>query len=52
MAEMDLVDTIQKYEKAAPRFSHWMEQNVPEGLTAFSFPARHQQRILSTNMLE
>jgi transposase-like protein len=52
MAEMVLADTIRKYEKAAPRLSHWMEHNVPEGLTVFSFPARHQRRIRTTNMLE
>jgi len=52
MAEMYLADTIQKYEKAAPRLSQWMEQNVPEGLTVFSFPPKHQRRIRTTNMLE
>jgi transposase-like protein len=35
MAEMNLSDTIRKFEKAAPRFANWMEHNVPEGLTVF-----------------
>jgi transposase-like protein len=52
MAEMYLGDTIRKYEKAAPRLANWMEHNVPEGLTVFSFPPKHQRRIRTTNMLE
>ena len=52
MAEMFLADTIQKYEKVAPRLASWMEHNVPEGLTVFSFPPKHQRRIRTTNMLE
>ncbi len=52
MAEMCLADTIQKYEKIAPRLASWMEHNVPEGLTVFSFPVSHQRRLRTTNMLE
>jgi putative transposase len=29
-----------------------MEHNIPEGLTVFSFPPKHQQRIRTSNMLE
>ncbi len=52
MAESYLDDTIRKYEKSAPRLANWMEHNVPEGLTVFSFPAKHQRRIRTSNMLE
>ena len=52
MAETCLADTIQKYEKIAPRLASWMEHNVPEGLTFFSFPVSHQRRLRTTNMLE
>jgi len=52
MAETCLADTIQKYEKIAPRLASWMEHNVPEGLTVFSFPVSHQRRLRTTNMLE
>ena len=52
MAEMCLADTIQKYEKIAPRLASWIEHNVPEGLTVFSFPVSHQRRLRTTNMLE
>lgn len=52
MSESYLDDTIRKYEKSAPRLANWMEHNVPEGLTVFSFPAKHQRRIRTSNMLE
>jgi putative transposase len=52
MAEMCLNETIQRYEETAPRLAHWMEHNVPEGLTVFSFPEKHQRLIRTTNMLE
>ena len=52
MAESYLADTIQTYEKPAPRLVNWMEHNILERLTVFSFPERHQQLIRTTNMLE
>ena len=52
MAERLLQDTIKKYEKSASRLANWMEANIPEGLTVFSFPEKHQRRIRTTNMLE
>jgi len=52
MAESYLADTIRKYEKSAPRLANWMEHNIPEGLTVFSFPPKHQRRIRTSNMLE
>jgi transposase-like protein len=52
MAESLLQDTIKKYEKSASRLSSWMEANIPEGLTVFSFPEKHQRRLRTTNMLE
>ncbi|MGB2955693.1 MAG: IS256 family transposase [Anaerolineales bacterium] len=52
MAESYLADTIRKYKKSDPRLSVWMEHNIPEGLTVFSFPPKHQRRIRTSNMLE
>ena len=52
MAESYLKDTIRKYENTDPRLANWMEANVPEGLTVFSFPEKHQRRLRTTNMLE
>jgi len=51
-AEAYLSKVVQKYEKTAPQLSIWMETNIPEGLTVFSFPATHRRRIRTTNMLE
>lgn len=52
MAEMWLPDTIQKYEKTAPRLTSWMEHNVLGRLTVSFFTEKHQRRIRTTNMLE
>ena len=30
----------------------WMEENIPEGLTVFSFPEKHRRRLRTTNGLE
>lgn len=51
-AEAYLNMAVQKYQKTAPQLSAWMETNVPESLTVFSFPAAHRRRIRTTNMLE
>ncbi len=51
-AEAYLVRYVQKYEKSASKLADWMEKNIPEGLTVFSFPAAHRRRIRTTNHLE
>lgn len=51
-AEALLAKTIHKYAKSAPKLSTWMEQNLPEGLTVFDFPAAHRRLIRTTNGLE
>jgi transposase-like protein len=51
-AETFLQKAIQKYEKTASRLAAWLEANIPEGLTVFSFPVSHQRRIRTTNGLE
>lgn len=43
---------IQKYEKTASKLSGWMETNLPEGLTVFSFPESHRRLIRTTNGVE
>ncbi|GAP13824.1 transposase [Longilinea arvoryzae] len=43
---------ITKYQKTASKLADWMENNIPEGLTIFSFPAAHQRLIRTTNGLE
>jgi len=51
-AEALLARLVKKYEKRASRLANWMETNIPEGLTVFSFPATHQRRLRTANGLE
>ena len=37
-AEAKLAEFVKTYEKSAPKLATWAEQNIPEGLTVFSFP--------------
>lgn len=43
---------IEKYKVSAPEFVTWLEDNVEEGLTCFSFPEAHRKRIRTVNGLE
>lgn len=51
-AEEYLKEIVAKYQPIAKRLSEWMEANIPEGLTVFSFPVAHQKRLRTTNALE
>jgi putative transposase len=51
-AEALLNAMVEKYEKRASRLASWMETNIPEGLTVFSFPTAHRRRIRTANSLE
>lgn len=51
-AESYLAKTIQKYHKSASRLSEWLAENIPEGLTTFSFPADHRRLLRTTNGVE
>jgi len=51
-AEGLLTKTVQKYAKSATRLATWLEENLPEGLTVFSFPEAHRRLIRTTNGLE
>lgn len=43
---------VARYEKTAPKLAAWMEENVPEGLTVFSFPQEHQRKLRTSNGVE
>jgi transposase-like protein len=43
---------IATYEKRAPALAKWIEENIAEGLTIFSFPAQHRVKIRTTNVIE
>ena len=51
-AEELLASAVQKYAETASNLADWMEENIPEGLTVFSFPEKHRLRLRTTNGLE
>jgi putative transposase len=52
MAEAYLKKTVEKYAKNASRLADWMEKNIPEGLTVFAFPVKHQRKLRTSNPIE
>lgn len=51
-AEAYLKKIVQKYAPVAPALADWLEKNVPEGLTVFSFPTSLRRRLRTSNGLE
>jgi putative transposase len=51
-AEAQLRKTVEKYAHSASKLADWLEGNIPEGLTVFSFPVDHRRRIRTVNSLE
>jgi putative transposase len=51
-AEIYLEKAVQKYAQSIPSLADWLEKNIPEGLTVFSFPASHRRRLRTANVLE
>lgn len=51
-ADRLLAQAVKKYRESAPRLSSWMEENVYQGLTVFSFAVEHQKRLRTTNLCE
>ena len=51
-AEVQLRKTVEKYAQCASKLADWLEGNIPEGLTVFSFPVDHRRRIRTVNSLE
>jgi transposase-like protein len=51
-AEALLRRCVEKYAAGAPKLATWIEENVPEGLTVFSFPEAHRRLLRTTNGLE
>jgi len=52
VAEMYLKQAVEKYAETASDLANWMETNLLEGLTVFSFPEEHRTRLRTTNHLE
>ena len=51
-AEAQLRKTVEKYAHSASKLADWLEGNIPEGLTVFSFPGDHWRQIRTVNSLE
>jgi len=51
-AERRLAEVVADYSKSAPKLAAWMEHNLPEGFTVFSFPTAHQRRLRTSNAIE
>ena len=51
-AEQRLKETLVKYEKRAPKFCQWLEENGPEGMTFYSRPRGHWRKVKTVNVVE
>jgi len=43
---------VENYQKRAPEFAKWLEENIEEGLTVYQFPKEHRKRIRTSNGME
>lgn len=43
---------VEHYREESPGLSDWLEHNVPESLTVFSLPVKHQRRLRTSNLAE
>jgi putative transposase len=51
-AQQQLPASVEKYKKTASKLAEGRENNLPQGLTVFSFPVAHRRLIRTTNSLE
>jgi transposase-like protein len=51
-ADRRLKDIVGRYHKTATALASWLEDNIPEALTVFAFPAAHRKRLRTNNGLE
>ena len=51
-AERRVKEALQKYEKRAPKFCSWLEENALEGMTYYSCPRAHWKKIRTVNVVE
>ena len=51
-AQRRLKEVVDENTAARPKLAAWMEENLPQGFTVFSFPMAHQRRLRTTNALE
>ncbi len=51
-AERRLRQTVDKYAQRAPKLSAWLEANVADSFTVFTFPPTHRRRLRTSNLME
>jgi putative transposase len=51
-AQARLKEIVAAHVATAPKLAAWMEENLPQGLAIFAFPAGHQRRLRTSNPLE
>jgi len=51
-AQARLKEIVAAHAATAPKLAAWMEENLPQGLAIFAFPAPHQRRLRTSNPLE
>ena len=51
-AKERLKEAVAKYEKRAPKFSQWFEENGPEGMTFYKRPRGHWKKVRTVNVVE
>ena len=52
MARELIRQAVEKYQKKAPEFVKWLEENIEEGLTVYKFPREHWKKIRTSNGIE
>lgn len=43
---------VEKYQKRAPEFARWLDENIEEGFTIYQFPKEHWRKIRTSNGIE
>ena len=43
---------VEKYQKRAPEFARWLDENIEEGFTVYQFPKEHRRKIRTSNGME
>ena len=51
-ADARLKTVVAAHADSAPKLAAWMEENLPQGLAVFAFPAPHQRRLRTSNPIE
>jgi putative transposase len=51
-AHQDLAAWLSKWQEKYPKLCDWVEENIEETFTFYSFPVEHHKHLKSTNMLE